>query len=126
MRSELVIFTLALLACAGGEPATEAPTFADVQSEVLAGCAFSSCHGSGTGGLTLDGTSADHGRLVDAESAAAPGETLVIPGDPDGSYLVKKLEGADGIVGDPMPQSAPLADDKLQLVRDWIEAGAAP
>lgn len=123
MRRDLLV--LVLFAC-NGEPAAEAPGFAEVQSEVMPGCAFSSCHGSSTGGLLLDGTSSDYDRLVDVASAAAPGETLVIPGDPDNSYLVKKLEGAADIVGDPMPQMGPLSDDKIQLVRDWIAGGALP
>jgi hypothetical protein len=114
---------LALLGC--GEPELE-PTFANVRAEVLGGsCAFSSCHGVSTGELKLDGSQDDHARLVDAPSAAAVGEVLVVPGDPDASYLLKKLEGADDVVGDPMPPSGELLDAaRIDLVRRWIEAGA--
>ncbi|HMV69817.1 MAG TPA: hypothetical protein PKA64_23455, partial [Myxococcota bacterium] len=72
--------------------------------------------------LHLDGTSADYDRLVDVESST--GVPYVVPGDADGSYLVQKLEGADGITGDPMPVGGSLDPADLQVVRDWIEAGA--
>lgn len=58
------------------------------------------------------------------ESAGSPGNTLVIPGDPDNSYLVRKLEGGPDIAGDQMPPGGALDAERLQLVRDWIEAGA--
>lgn len=117
---------LALTACAdkGGDTSTLEPTFTNVRSEVLVvSCAFSTCHGSGTGGLTLSDSTAP-GDLVDVESTALPGAFLVIPGDADASYLVQKLEAASGIVGTEMPPGGTLEADRLQLVRDWIDAGA--
>ena len=117
---------LALTACAdkGGDTGVIEPTFTNVSAEVLvASCAFSSCHGSGTGGLTLK-DSTTPADLVDVESTALPGAFLVIAGDADASYLVQKLEAADGIVGTEMPPGGTLEADRLQLVRDWIDAGA--
>jgi hypothetical protein len=101
------------------------PTLANVQAEVFEkSCGFSSCHsGSGAGGLSFD-EEVSYGELVDVPSTGAPGEILVVPGDADASYLVWKLEEREGITGDPMPQSAPLPDDKIQLIIDWINAGA--
>ena len=61
---------------------------------------------------------------MDVESTALPGAFLVIAGDADASYLVQKLEAADGIVGTEMPPGGTLEADRLQLVRDWIDAGA--
>ena len=58
------------------------------------------------------------------ESTAAAGEILVIAGDADGSYLIKKLEGADGISGDPMPPSGSLDQSDIDQIRDWIDRGA--
>lgn len=105
-----------------------APTLAEVQAEVFTpSCTFSSCHGSSASAAGLDLTDgAALAALVDVASADAPGETLVIPGDADGSYLVKKLRGEAGIVGDAMPPGGtPLDADKIALVVDWIDAGAA-
>lgn len=114
--------SLILMVACGGK---EAPaTFTRVNEEVLVvSCGFSTCHGSGTGGLTLDGDGS-YDALVDVESVAAPGEILVIPGDPDNSYLVRKLEAAADIVGTEMPPGGILDEASLTLVRDWIAAGA--
>lgn len=115
-----------LLACGdkGGDSGGGEPTFSRVRDEVLVpSCAFSSCHGSGTGGLSID-ESGGYEALVDVESVGMPGEILVIPGDPDQSYLVRKLEGGPDIAGDEMPPGGLLDEERLQLVRDWIAAGA--
>jgi hypothetical protein len=49
----------------------------------------------------------------------------VIPGNPDLSYLVRKLEGGPGITGARMPLGGPPLDPALIAnVRAWITAGA--
>jgi len=50
---------------------------------------------------------------------------LVIPGDPESSYLVRKLEGRD-INGLRMPRNGPpyLTDGQITVIRRWIEIGA--
>lgn len=102
-------------------------TFTQVQSNVLVpSCSFSSCHGSGTGGLAFDGSTADYSELVNALSLADPNKILVVPGDSDASYLIQKLEGSAGIIGDPMPPGALLSPAVIESVRDWIDAGALP
>ena len=65
--------------------------------------------------------------LVGRPSVQKPGETLVIPGDPDNSYLVKKLDGAAGIVGLRMPRNnGPfLTEGQMLVIRRWIKEGAA-
>jgi hypothetical protein len=65
-----------------------------------------------------------YGSLVNAESADAEGEILVVPGDANSSYLILKLEDAEGIVGDAMPPAQPLPKEKIERVRSWIDAGA--
>ena len=121
MLLAFVLLSFVLVACAGKD---EVPTFAAVRDEILVPtCAFSSCHGSGAGGLDIEaGMSAD--ALVDVASTALPDETLVIPGDADGSYLIHKLEGAAGIDGDPMPPGGSLDQDSIDRVRAWIDGGA--
>ncbi|MFN7142154.1 MAG: hypothetical protein ACK4YP_00135, partial [Myxococcota bacterium] len=88
---------LLLIACTsapkGDTGDAPAPTLTQVQAEILTpSCAFSTCHGGGGGGAAdldlSDGRS--HAELVGVESTDAPGEILVVPGDPDASYLVKK------------------------------------
>jgi uncharacterized protein YjdB len=48
----------------------------------------------------------------------------VLPGDPDNSYLVQKIQGGAGITR--MPADGPpfLTAGQIQLIRDWIAAGA--
>lgn len=102
-----------------GTPAT----LTEIQADIFGkSCAFSSCHGDGgnAGSLKLnDGES--YGELVN-QPATVTGEILVIPGDPDGSYLVKKLENADP--SQVMPPGSPLPDANIARVRSWIADGA--
>ena len=66
-------------------------------------------------------------QLVGRGSTGKPGATLVIPGDPDNSYLVKKLERAPDIVGERMPRNnGPfLTEGQMRVIRRWISDGAA-
>ena len=49
----------------------------------------------------------------------------VEPNDPEASYLILKVEGRSGIVGDRMPPSAPfLSSAQIDVIRQWISAGA--
>ena len=125
MSKHPLILVFLLTACAGGgdDTATGEPTFTRVNDEILQlSCAFSGCHGGSAGDLILTEGEA-YGALVDV-NASVEGEIQVIPGDPDNSYVVKKVESAAGIDGDPMPPSAALSSEQVALLRDWITAGA--
>src|SRR6186997_658003 len=80
-----------------------APTFASIQQNIFnvsdssGRLACIQCHTdqgrTPTGNLVLlEGRS--YQNIVGRPSTGKPGETIVIPGDPDNSYIVKKLEGA--------------------------------
>lgn len=76
------------------------------------------------GGLTLlEGRA--YSQLVGRASVGKPGATLVIPGDPDNSWLVKKLEGTAD-VGQRMPRgNGPfLTEGQMLVIRHWIREGA--
>lgn len=70
------------------------------------------------------------GSLVDVPSIEAEGLMRVKPGDPDGSYLIMKLEGThaqNGGSGAKMPFGAPpLSPEDISTIRDWIKQGAKP
>lgn len=104
------------------------PTFTRVRDEVFnLSCSLSTCHGAGegSGGLRLGRSAAeDHAELVGVAAEGKGGETRVIAGDADGSYLVKKMAAQEGIEGDAMPPGFPLSEDLRNLVKDWIAAGA--
>ena len=50
----------------------------------------------------------------------------MIPGDPDNSYLIRKLEGAANITGARMPRNAGpyLTEGQMLVIRRWIALGA--
>ena len=50
----------------------------------------------------------------------------VEPGDPDNSYLIRKLEGGPNINGQQMPFGGPPLDQAvIDDIRQWISDGAA-
>jgi len=92
-------------------------------------CALSaSCHSGGqpAGGLDLSiGNSYD--ALVNVPGVFAPQKMLVVPGDPDNSFLVQKVEAPEPGEGTLMPLGAtePMDPDcRIKALRDWIAAGA--
>ena len=119
---------------AGPTPNLE-PTFASIQRDILSTAdsagrpACTTCHNPAdalvSGGMNLSGPGA-YNALVNAASTGKPGAVRVIPGNPDGSYLIQKLEGTSGIVGDRMPRFGPyLTPGQIAVIRRWIELGAA-
>jgi len=129
--------TLSCAACAGsGEgldengrpvgagPGPLVPEFQSIQDNVFTPlCAI--CHSGAAAplGLRLDAAAA-YAMLVNAPSVEVPALLRVAPGDPDGSYLIHKLEGR-AAVGARMPLDAPpLADATIQVIRQWIIDGA--
>ncbi|RMG27400.1 MAG: hypothetical protein D6732_20110, partial [Methanobacteriota archaeon] len=67
-----------------------------------------------------------YSNLVQKQSQQKPGEILVVPGDANASYLIKKLRGFD-IVGERMPRgSAPLPNAAIDSIAAWINNGAQP
>ena len=66
-----------------------------------------------------------YNNLVGVASTAKPGAIRVIPGDPENSYLIHKLEGRPGIVGTPMPRgNVLLSAGQILVIKRWIELGA--
>jgi len=136
----LLPISLALTACdeklstlAGPTPDLE-PTFASVQANVFektdsAGRpACVNCH-TNTGRNPSGGMNLNHDvaydQLVNVASARKPGAIRVIPGDPDNSYIIHKIEGHPDIVGVRMPQRGPyLTDGQILIIRRWIAIGA--
>jgi hypothetical protein len=111
------------------------PTFASIQHDIFEAPdssgrpACTSCHTDvggrrPSGGQNLVGANA-YAALVNAPSRDKPGAIKVIPGDPENSYLIHKLEGRPGIVGDRMPQRGPyLSEGQILVIKRWIELGA--
>jgi hypothetical protein len=118
---------LALLCRPPAAPAT----FATLQRRVFnRSCASFSCHGAAAaGGLTLtpDRALANLvGVVASNPDARAAGVLRVAPGDPEASFLLRKLLGSLGPgEGEQMPRVGErLPAATLDLVRRWIAAGA--
>ena len=107
-------------------PSSFGPNFSEIQDEVFTPtCAVSGCH---TGAAAPEGLRLDEansfGMLVGVASSQAPSILRVAPGDPDGSYLIQKLEGTAS-VGVQMPEGGPpLPQDRIDVIRQWITDGA--
>lgn len=113
------------------------PKFASIQREIFSTqdssgrLACSSCHVAGgpanVTGLFLTDAATSYAALVGRPSRLRPGETLVIPGDPINSYLVRKLEGGPNINGLRMPRNTGpfLTEGQMLVIRRWISEGAA-
>ncbi len=73
------------------------------------------CHGSSTGMSGL--------RLDSREAALKGGSrgVVLVPGDAEGSLLFKALQNE---VAPHMPPTGKLSDDKIAVIRDWINSGA--
>ena len=132
--------TLALAACGAGSgegldqngqpivspPSGLQPTLASIQDNVFTvSCAVPGCHG-GAGaqqGLRLDpGFSA--GNLINVPSPRDPNLIRVVPGDPDASFIIQKLQGTQTL-GDRMPDGGPyLTTATVNVIRQWILDGA--
>jgi hypothetical protein len=117
---------------AGPTPNLE-PTLSSIQREIFNQADSSgrraciTCHTGGpdVGGLNLtEGQS--YGNLINRPSTFKVGAIRVIPGDPSGSYLTQKLEGASTIFGARMPFTGGpyLTEGQISIIRRWIELGA--
>jgi hypothetical protein len=94
-------------------------------------CATSSaCHVGPTAGEGLQLTAGvSYGAIVNVPAVEMPKLLLVKPGDPDASYLVRKIEGGPNISGLQMPQGCPgtpaggavcLTPDSIAAIRTWV------
>ncbi|HEY0159014.1 MAG TPA: hypothetical protein VGF28_17140 [Thermoanaerobaculia bacterium] len=136
MRSRLILVLLVLTGCGelktptqpggGGNPIDPNATFTRVQNEIFTPtCASIGCHHPVGQQSQLVLTAAQsYANTVNIASVEMPQLRRVQPGDPDNSYLYRKITGS-GITGERMPLSLPpLSAAQIALVRDWIRRGA--
>lgn len=154
-----VCLAIAILSGCQPPPAQDV-TFQEVETLLMARCAFSRCHGgrgAGAAGLNfesaLDRDATLHLALVGVPSCEYDRFALVEPHLPEESYLILKLsapvdedgrvlidvdpdwvpqpgscaalaEGGGYDFGVRMPVGGNLSDPELQLLIDWVAAGA--
>ncbi len=111
------------------------PTYSSIQQEIFnttdssgrlacIGCHTDNGRTPAGGLILLEGRS--YQALVSQPSRFKAGAIFVVPGDPDASYLIHKLEGAADIAGSRMPRGTGpfLTTGQMQIIRRWIELGA--
>jgi hypothetical protein len=108
------------------------PTFSSIQQEIFSSGdssgrpACTNCHNPtlNRGGLDLS-PAVSYNNLVNVASRGKAGAVRVIPGNPENSYIIHKLEGQSTIAGVRMPLGGPfLETGQIQVIRRWIEIGA--
>ena len=111
------------------------PTFTSIQRDIFSAAdssgraACTQCHNAGNrnsaAGLSL-AEGAAYNELVNVASSRKAGAIRVVPGDPDASYLIHKLEGRSDIVGQRMPRTGGpyLTAGQISIIRRWIALGA--
>ena len=130
-----VAISLCLGACGTVKSPTEPPpdaggpvfTFSQIQAQIFTpNCVKADCHDAATAqnGLILE-AGQSYALLVNHPSlgSALP---RVTPGDPERSYLIKKLRGDPDITDDRMPLDGPpfLTPEQIAGIAGWIREGA--
>jgi mono/diheme cytochrome c family protein len=126
---------MSLTACSQ-EPAQEAPKAeaqtasfyrSDIAPLLTSRCATCHLTGQEAGNMSLIPDKAI-ASLVGVKSVEAPSLDRVVPGKPDDSYLIMKLENTHsehGGTGAQMPFGAPpLSKEDITKIRKWISEGA--
>jgi hypothetical protein len=87
-------------------------------------CAKAGCHTgfSPAAGMSL-ASSSIAAAIIDVASNQRPGLKRIDPNNPDGSYLIQKVRGAGANSQMPIGD-APLSSAEIQLIVDWVTAGA--
>jgi uncharacterized protein (TIGR03118 family) len=108
-----------------------ATTLAQLQASLFtprcSGCHDGSAPAGGPlpGSMNLSNAAASYAALVGVASLEQPAVLRVSPGNPDASYLVRKVEGAASISGSRMPLGGPFLDTAtIAQIRSWIGSGA--
>ena len=110
------------------------PKLSDLKAKYFAfSCVFGGCHEAAAqeGGLNLEAADL-HAELVDVpaadEKAGPRGKLRIVPGDPDASFMVQKLEGTQARdEGNIMPDGTDEPIDpecRIKMLRQWIQDGA--
>ncbi len=91
-------------------------------------CGIAGCHAPPAPAAGLDLVSADVASRTVGVSSSNPdcaSDITVVPGDPDESYMLRKILNDPGICGGQMPVLTILDAEDTDVVRQWIMSLAA-
>ena len=119
----------------GGDPMSGVPKLSTHVAPLLnTSCALADCHDATKKehGMDFSATPAEvHEMLVDHMSADHCNDNAtvvrVVPGDPESSYLIQLVDAinrCDEVPRMPPPPLEALDPAEIQMIRDWIAAGA--
>jgi hypothetical protein len=125
----MLALAVTVAACAGsidnpGDYSFPGSARCDAPSQVLVP-RCGGCHSAATALGGLDLASAGLAARLTGAAAQCSGQVLIVPGDPDTSYLMQKLSEATPACGNAMPLGGRLPAADLACVARWIE-GLAP
>ncbi|HIG56833.1 MAG TPA: hypothetical protein EYQ18_23180 [Candidatus Handelsmanbacteria bacterium] len=94
-------------------------------SEQIFSKSCASCHGGGApaANMSLEAESVA-AEIIGVTSTQLADLKRVDPGNPEGSYLLKKLRGDSDILKGQMPLDGVLPDEQIEMIREWIAGGA--
>jgi hypothetical protein len=110
-------------------PVMMGKTLDEIQAAVFSPtCSNAGCHSGPAGpglpsGQDLSSADASFASLVGVPSVQQPALSRVAAGDPDNSYLIRKLEGTAGNSQMPLG-GTPLDQAVIDDIRQWISDGA--
>jgi len=130
------MFCLISLGCGGAEGQADLPepVLEQIQTVIFEpACATSGCHDSGCtdcGNLDMSSAQLSFENMVEKPVANGiakmNGWVNVKPGDPERSFLIRKLRGPGVGEGDAMPSnSESLNEPYIEILEEWITNGAA-
>jgi hypothetical protein len=96
----------------------------NIKSIIKQNCSVSGCH---SGKYPAAGHNFEPDKfaaaVVDASSQEMPGLKIVDTATPEKSYLLAKIKGEPGIVGQRMPAHRdPLSEEQIRQIEDWIKS----
>jgi hypothetical protein len=72
--------------------------------------------------LSLDNPTLSASNLINVPSFYGTGLIRLVPGDPDNSFLIQKLEGTTNLGGQMPLVGCCLQQVTIQVIREWIQS----
>ena len=124
----LLILLFLALNCKKEQNQKLVPTFSSISKNIfIKKCSLYTCHSSAfsdkSGKLDLSDKNA-YSNLINIPGSAYPEIARILPGKPDESLLMQRLEGKI-VIGVPLERNC-VTKEEIAVIREWIKNGAKP